>query len=162
MEDYLEQVKPEMQNKYKILAVASGGGHWIQLLRTRKAFKEADVVFVSTFSNYKFKETEYRYRSIPDANRWNKLKLIKMALIMKTIIDEEKPDFIISTGAAPGLAAIFWGKLKGVKTIWIDSIANVERLSLSGRLIKPLADLHITQWPHLAKGKTVYKGTVIL
>ncbi len=151
-----------MQNKYKILAVASGGGHWIQLLRTRKAFKEADVVFVSTFNSYTFQESGYRYRSVPDANRWNKLKLIKMAFILKNIVDEEKPDFIISTGAAPGLAAIFWGKLKGIKTIWIDSIANVERLSLSGRLIKPIADLHITQWPHLAKGKTVYKGTVIL
>mgnify|MGYP000888391590 CR=1 FL=1 len=151
-----------MQNRFKILAVASGGGHWIQLLRTQKAFKDADVVFVSTFSNYKFKDPGFKYRSVPDANRWNKLRLIKMAFTVKNIVDEEKPDFIISTGAAPGMAAVFWGKLKGVKTIWIDSIANVERLSLSGRLIKPFADLHITQWPHLAKGKTIYKGTVIL
>ena len=96
-----------------------------------------------------------------DASRWNKVKLIQMAFQVKRIIDKEKPDYIISTGAAPGLAAIIWGRMRGSKTIWIDSIANIERISLSGRLIKPFADLHITQWPQLAKGRTIYKGTVI-
>ncbi|HLN53773.1 MAG TPA: glycosyltransferase [Lentimicrobium sp.] len=145
----------------KILAVASAGGHWIQLLRLRKAFEGAEIIYVSTHKASHMSENKDKYYSIIDANRWNKLKLIQMAYQVKTIIDKEKPDYIISTGAAPGLAAILWGRLRGSKTIWIDSIANVERISLSGRLIKPFSDLHITQWPHLAKGKTIYKGTVI-
>lgn len=145
----------------KILAVASAGGHWIQLLRIRKAFEGAEIVYISTHKSYPLDGSQCRYYSIIDANRWNKLRLIQMAFQIKSIIDTEKPDYIISTGAAPGLAAILWGRLKGSKTIWVDSIANVERISLSGRLIKPFVDLHITQWPHLAKGKTIYNGTVI-
>lgn len=145
----------------KVLAVASGGGHWIQLLRLSNAFKDAEIIFVSTYKSYNFNGENFKFYSITDANRWNKLQLIKMAYEMATIIDKEKPDYVISTGAAPGLAAILWGRIYGSKTIWIDSIANVDKISLSGRLIRPLTNLHLTQWPHLAKGKTLYKGTVI-
>ncbi len=145
----------------KILAVASAGGHWIQLLRIKNAFGDAEVVYVSTHKSIRLQGVNSKYYSITDASRWNKIRLIKMAYEVKNIIDEEKPDYIISTGAAPGLAAILWGRIRGSKTVWIDSIANIERLSLSGRLIRPFTDLHITQWPHLAKGKTIYKGTVI-
>lgn len=145
----------------KILAVASEGGHWIQLLRLQSAFREAEVVFVSTHKAYSSNKSNHKFYSVIDANRWNKLKLIKMANQVRVIIKKEKPDYVISTGAAPGLAAIFWGKMSGSKTIWIDSIANVERISMSGRLIKPFTNLHLTQWPHLANGKTLYKGTVI-
>jgi hypothetical protein len=41
------------------------------------------------------------------------------------------------------------------KVVWIDSIANVERLSLSGRIVRPFADLFLVQWPELAER---YKG----
>jgi len=145
----------------RILAVASEGGHWIQLLRLQSAFKDADLVFVSTHKSPKSKNSSNRHYFITDANRWDKLKLFKMAYQINAIVKKEKPDCIISTGAAPGLAAIFFGKLRGCKTIWVDSIANVERISLSGRLIKPFTNLHLTQWPHLAKGRTFYKGTII-
>lgn len=147
--------------KIKILAVASGGGHWIQLVRMKDAFKDAEVVYVSTLKSHNLKDNSVRYYSVTDANRWNKLRLLKMAFEIRKIVTREKPDYIISTGAAPGLAAIFWGSLNGSKTIWIDSIANVNNLSLSGRLIRPFTTLHLTQWEHLAKGKTKFKGTVI-
>jgi hypothetical protein len=38
----------------------------------------------------------------------------------------------------------------GARTVWLDSIANVEILSRAGRLAGPIADLWLTQWPHLA------------
>ena len=59
-------------------------------------------------------------------------------------------DVVISTGAAPGYFALRVGKLLGARTIWIDSMANADGLSLSGRKIGPHADLWLTQWPHLA------------
>ena len=52
--------------------------------------------------------------------------------------------------AAPGYFAIRFGKWLGCRTIWIDSIANVEQLSMAGQLVKPYADLWLTQWSHLA------------
>ena len=88
---------------------------------------------------------------IVDATRWNKLKLLRMALQITWILLRERPDVVVSTGAAPGYFALRLGKWLGARTIWIDSIANVERLSLSGQRIGPHADLWLTQWPHLAR-----------
>jgi len=148
--------------KKKILAVASGGGHWIQLLRLQQAFEDFEVVYVSTHAGYEKQVAGSGFYSVTDANRWNKLKLIKMAFEILRVIIKEKPDIIISTGAAPGLMAIVWGRLSGKKTIWLDSIANVEQISMSGRIAKSFSNLHLTQWEHLANGKsTLYKGNVI-
>jgi UDP-N-acetylglucosamine:LPS N-acetylglucosamine transferase len=68
---------------------------------------------------------------------------------------------IVTTGAAPGLFGIFIGKVLGVKTIWIDSIANVEKLSLSGKIASRMADRVYTQWEHLATPKIIYAGNIL-
>lgn len=148
--------------KIKILAIASNGGHWIQLLRLLPAFDGQDIIFVSTHKGNQAQVEGYKFYAVTDATRWEKLKLIKMAFEVRKIIVNENPDVIISTGAAPGLMAIIWGCLKSKKTIWIDSIANVDRISMSGRIAKPFSRLHLTQWDHLADNKsTFFKGTVI-
>ena len=59
-------------------------------------------------------------------------------------------DVVLSTGAAPGYFAILFGRLVGARTIWLDSIANVEQVSMSGQMVRRHADLWLTQWPHLA------------
>ena len=149
-------------SKKKILAVASGGGHWIQLMRLRPAFEGCEVVYISTPEGYSKQVSGSVFYSVTDANRWNKIRLIKMAFEVIRLVGREKPDLIISTGAAPGLLAIVWGKLTGSKTIWLDSIANVERISMSGRLARPFTNIHLTQWQELADGNsTIFKGNVI-
>ena len=62
-----------------------------------------------------------------------------------------RPDAVITTGAAPGYFALRLGRLFGARTIWIDSMANAEELSLSGQKARRHADLWLTQWEHLAK-----------
>lgn len=148
--------------KPKILAIASSGGHWIQLMRLTPAFAEAEVVFVSTHPGYQGQVNGSAFYTVTDATRWEKLKLLRMAFEVRRIIHKEKPDVVISTGAAPGLMAVIWGRLTGRRTIWIDSIANVDRISMSGRIARPFASLHLTQWEHLSNGtKTHFKGTVL-
>jgi hypothetical protein len=69
---------------------------------------------------------------------------------------------VISTGAAPGLFGVAIGSLLGARTIWVDSIANGEELSLSGHRARRFADLWLTQWPHLAsKDGPFYRGSVL-
>jgi len=68
----------------------------------------------------------------------------------------------VSTGAAPGYIAVRLGKLLGARTAWIDSVANVEEVSLSGRMVGRHADLWLTQWRHLAKDDgPQYRGEVL-
>jgi hypothetical protein len=68
---------------------------------------------------------------------------------MWRIIARERPDVIVSTGAAPGYLAIRIGRVLGVATVWLDSIANVEKVSLSGSRAGRSVELWLTQWPHL-------------
>ncbi len=136
----------------RILAVASGGGHWVQLLRLRPAFEGARVTYVTVDRGYaQDLGPGDRLCAVNDATRWNKVGLILMALRLAWIIAIERPHVVISTGAAPGYMALRLGRLIGARTIWVDSVANVERMSLSGERIGRHADLWLTQWAHLAR-----------
>ena len=85
-----------------------------------------------------------------------------MLLQVAWLVFSRRPDVVISTGAAPGYAAIRFGRWIGARTIWLDSIANVDHLSLSGVKIGRHADLWMTQWPHLAKPEGPrFKGAVL-
>jgi hypothetical protein len=146
----------------KILAVASGGGHWVQLLRLRPAFDGYEVTYVTVNAAYAADVPGHRLRVINDATRWDKLGLLRMALRLLWILMVERPEVIVSTGAAPGYFAIRMGRWFGARAVWIDSMANVEQLSLSGQRVGRFANLWLTQWPHLERpGGPHYAGAVI-
>jgi UDP-N-acetylglucosamine:LPS N-acetylglucosamine transferase len=133
-----------------ILAVSSGGGHWIELLRLRPAFNEHHVEYVTVRSDYRDDVQGSPFHQVNDATGWNYLGSFQLLLRMVFILLKVRPDVVVSTGAAPGYFAIRVGKLLGAKTIWVDSLANVEELSRAGRMAGPHADLWLTQWPKLA------------
>jgi UDP-N-acetylglucosamine:LPS N-acetylglucosamine transferase len=145
-----------------ILAVASGGGHWLQMLRLRAAFGEHRVIYVSVNPETAADVAPAAYFTVRDANRWNKLGLLVQVSRMAWIVLRVRPSVVISTGAAPGYFALRLGKLLGARTIWIDSIANAEQLSLSGRLARSYADLWLTQWPEVAEASGArYEGRLL-
>src|SRR5690349_7539714 len=133
----------------KVLAIASVGGHWIQLLRLREAFNGCDVEFMSTKESFASMVPNHVFHTIPDSNRWNKLLLLKSFFDIYKRIAKIKPDVIVTTGAAPGLMGILAGRILGIKTVWVDSIANAEQVSLSGRIAIKFASRVYTQWPEL-------------
>jgi UDP-N-acetylglucosamine:LPS N-acetylglucosamine transferase len=132
----------------KILAVASSGGHWIQLLRLEPAFEGLNLVYATT-SRIDPSEFKHKVHLVTDAHLSFNVKLIVLFFQILKILIIERPSFIVSTGAAPGLIAIMLGKIFFIKTVWIDSIANSEELSLSGKVAKYFATVWLTQWPHL-------------
>lgn len=88
---------------------------------------------------------------VPDASRWDRVKLVWSILSVLWLVIRLRPNAIVSTGAAPGFFALRFGKLLGARTLWLDSFANSEELSLSGRKASSFADLTLTQWPHLGE-----------
>ena len=145
-----------------LLAVASGGGHWVQLLRLRPAFEGMRTIFVSVSDDLASDVAPHSFYRVPDGNRSTKLRLICQLVTILYILVRERPGYIVSTGAAPGYLAIRLGKLFGARTLFIDSIANAEKLSLSGHLASAHADLMLTQWPSLERdGGAQFRGSVL-
>ncbi len=146
----------------RVLAIASGGGHWVQLLRLRPAWDGCDVTYVTVNAAYRDDVPGERFRVINDGTRWNKLKLLLMCARILMIVVRVRPHVVVSTGAAPGYFALRFGKWLGARTIWIDSIANVETLSMTGQLVQRHADLWLTQWEHLEQPEGPrYVGAVL-
>lgn len=155
------------QNKRKskkksILAVASAGGHWTQLIILSKAFEHCDVHYVSTKLNLSAIETHANVSVVNDADLSNKFKLIPLSLQVAILMIKKRPDVVISTGAAPGFFAVLFGKLIGAKTIWIDSMANYSKLSVSGEYASKFCDVCLTQWPALARQENIkHSGSLL-
>src|SRR5688572_23882609 len=91
--------------RIKIVAISSGGGHWVQLLRLRPAFADCDTTFVTVKEGYRADVGDAVFRTVPDANRWDKWRLVRMAFSVLWTVLSERPDVVISTGAAPGYFA---------------------------------------------------------
>jgi UDP-N-acetylglucosamine:LPS N-acetylglucosamine transferase len=143
----------------RVVLVASSGGHWVQLCRIVPAFRGKDVYFASTVM-----QEIGNFYLIEDINRKNLFKLPLIILKCISILIKIKPEWVVTTGAMPGLVMIFCGKILGKKTIWIDSVANCDAISDSGRLARFFSDYWLTQWPHLSgdgKSKPIYLGSVI-
>ena len=152
-----------MPSERKVLFVSSSGGHWIQLRRLRPAFDGWSRSYACTNVGYRTTvDSDERFFSLPEANRWSKLRLVHQALMVLWVMLCTRPEVVVSTGASSGFFSMVFGRLLGKKTIWVDSIANVDELSLSGRQARRFADLWLTQWEHLSRPEgPKYFGAVV-
>lgn len=147
----------------RVLLIASSGGHWVQLNRLTSAFAEADLHFASTERDYRQSVSPDRFNYVPDASMSSSvLRIAWQAFCVLMMVLRVRPHLIVSTGAAPGYFALLFGRKLGARTVWVDSIANVEQISLAGTKAAKHADLFLTQWEHLAcEGGPAYFGSVL-
>ena len=148
--------------RIKVLAAGSGGGHWIELMRIIPAFAGHAITYVTVKRDYRTDVGDAPFYTVNDATGRNLLGMLELAIRMFLVVLIVRPDVVVSTGAAPGYFAVRFGRLLGARTIWIDSLANVEELSRAGRLAGRYAHLWLTQWPVLAReGGPRFAGQVI-
>jgi len=147
-----------------VCLVASAGGHLNQLLSVSEIWKDREYFFVTSLevSAQNLKKQAKTY-IVGECNREHPIQTLGVLFRCLAIIIKERPRVVLSTGAAPGFLMCFWGKLFGAKVIWLDSIANTRKLSMSGRMIRPFADLILSQWPEVAAKypNVEYVGEVI-
>lgn len=139
--------------EHTICLAASAGGHISQLLKLSDAWQESNVFFVTTTEVLRSK-LQKRAPSyfVGESNRNNARKAFGVLYKCIKIILKEKPTIVISTGALHGcLLCILAKVICNAKIIWIDSITNVDKPSLSGRIIYHFSDLFIFQWPEHRK-----------
>lgn len=133
-----------------LVAVCSNGGHSVEL---KEIVSNHNCIWVTTGGN-----ADYQ---IPNTSRKSILRLFSTIHKLYEIFKKENPQIVISTGAAPGFFAIMLAKIMGIQTIWVDSLACVKFISLSGRLALPFTDFFYTQWIENAKGRIMYCGSII-
>lgn len=151
-----------MSARKRVLAVASGGGHWQQLMQMRPAFAEHDVRFMTTLPGLPERFDAHPAVIVPDCNRNEKIAIVRAAFAIGCEILRRRPHVVVSTGALPGVMALALGRLVGARTIWVDSVANAEEMSMSGRLARRFAHLWLSQWEHVAAAEGAeYAGAVL-
>ena len=150
-----------MAGTIRVLAIASGGGHWVQLLRLRPAWDGCAVTYATVHADSAVDVAPARLLTFTDASRKDWWRLGVVAAQMAGIVLRVRPHVVVTTGAAPPLFALLFARAIGARTLWVDSIANGEVLSSSGRLARRVATQRITQWPDLAAGDVAYWGSVL-
>jgi len=153
-----------MSKKAKICLAASAGGHLSQLLKLKDSYSGKETFFITTTDVVKVKLGNFgRVYCVGQCDHQHPLLTLKVLVRCCRIIFAERPDFVISTGAAPGCIACVLGKIIGAHIVWVDSITNVKKISLSGRIIRHITDLFLVQWPQLARRhKNIeYRGALL-
>jgi len=135
-----------------------------QLLKLTNSWQGHETCCVTTTGVVQGKLQKYgKVYVVGECNRQHPIRVIMVFMRSIIAVLKERPDVVISTGAAVGCITCFLGKLSGAKVVWLDSITNVGRISLSGRMVRYIADLFLVQWSELAKQyrNVEYVGTVI-
>ena len=142
----------ECVKRSRLLAIASAGGHWKELVRLRDAPRGSyDVTWVTTDRGY---AGDVEQGQVSHGDRGEPLGSLAARTFRRrgpVDSDSRTPRVVVTTGAAPGFFALWLGKKLGAKTVWIDSFANGDELSLSGQRAGAHADVWLTQWPDLAR-----------
>ena len=75
----------------------------------------------------------------------------------------ERPSLFVTTGSAPMLFFGLFVRLFGGRFVWIDSAAQIDKLSMSGRLARHLANRTLAQWEHIAAENpgVEYRGELV-
>lgn len=156
------QEPTERGHSLKVLVVASKGGHWEQMMLLRDIFEPYHVTYATTDPALLDFSLNGKAHIVPDCNRDTPLPILASIRACFRLVTRIRPDYVISTGAMPGLFCILAGRMIGAETIWLDSFANAERLSMCGTIASRVANTCLTQWEHLARpGGPSYAGSIL-
>ncbi len=152
----------------KVMFIASTGGHLSELLQLDQMFKNYDSYLVTEKTKStiglkdKYKNVDYLVFGTKD----HKFKYIfKFSFnILKSIylFLKIRPNYIVTTGTHTAVPMCYIAKLFRKKIVFIETFANINTKTLSGKLVYPIADLFIVQWETMLKHypKAIYGGWI--
>ena len=151
------------KDKMKILVVGSSGGHLTHLYMLKPFWEKHERVW-ATFDKEDARsllQGEKMYPVYYPSNRSLKALAINTHRATK-ILRKEKPDLIISSGAAPAIPFFWIGKLMGAKTVYIEVFDRIDASTIAGKACYPVADRFIVQWKEMKKvyPKAVNLGSI--
>ncbi len=136
----------------KICLVGSSGGHLTHLYML-KPFWEKHERFWVTFEKQDAESLlkgEKMYGCYFPTNR-NFKNLLKNTYLAFKVLFKEKPDILISSGAAVAVPFFYIGKLMGKKLIYIEVFDRIDKPTMTGKIVYPITDKFIVQWEEQKK-----------
>lgn len=130
-----------------ILLVCSSGGHLIQLYGLKPWWQRHDRVWVTfdtpdAVSLLVGEKVSWAYhpttRNVP--NLFRNLRLAWQ------ILRRQRPDVVVSNGAAVAFPFFLLARLFRIKTVYVEVYDRIDLPTLTGRLCYPLSDLFLLQW----------------
>jgi len=76
----------------------------------------------------------------------NITNLARNSLLAWRILWAERPNLIISTGAATAVPFFYLAKLFRAKTVYLEVYDRIDSPTLTGRLVYPVTDKFLVQW----------------
>lgn len=147
-----------------MLLVCSPGGHLLQMLSLEPGWRGLDTAWVTLPGadvEHLLAGSDVVLAHGP-TNR-SVAKLVRNAVLAWRLVRERRPDAILSTGAGLAVPFFLMGRLHGCRLVYVESLTRTRGLSLSGRMVYPLADAFLVQWPQTApdRRKAVYAGGLL-
>ena len=136
----------------KVCLVGSSGGHLTHLYMLKPFWQNKDrfwVTFDKEDARSKLRH-EKMYGCYYPTNRSLKA-LIKNTFLAIKVLRNEKPDVIISSGAAVAVPFFYIGKLMGCKLVYIEVFDRFDKPTVTGKLVYPIVDKFIVQWEEQKK-----------
>ena len=89
--------------------------------------------------------------------------LIRNLVLAIRLMFRLRPNAVITTGAGVGVPFLYAARLLRKKAIYVESLARIDELSLSGRMVYPIATDFFVQWPELTERyqRGRYEGAIV-
>jgi beta-1,4-N-acetylglucosaminyltransferase len=155
----------ESEERVDVLLVCTAGGHLLQLWSLREAWQGRICAWVVASHEGSDVRSllggEHVFFAHSPANRSLK-NLVRNLRLAWSLLGRLRPKVVLTTGAAVAVPFAWIARLRGVRIVYIESLARAERPSLSCRLVSPVADRVYVQWPELLRTlpRARYAGTV--
>lgn len=147
----------------KVLLVCSPGGHLLQMRALRPAWQDHDATWVTLPGADVGRLLADEEVVLADGPTNRSLrKLVRNLVLAWRLVRSERPDAILSTGAALAVPFFLVGRLHGCCLVYVESLTRTQSLSLSGRMVYPLAHAFFVQWPNATRRrKARYVGSLM-
>jgi beta-1,4-N-acetylglucosaminyltransferase len=88
--------------------------------------------------------------------------LLRNVRLARRVIGMVRPAAIVTTGAGVAVPFAWLGRLRRIPVVYIESLTRIDQLSLSARMIAPVATRMYVQWPEAAEhsAKARFAGNV--
>jgi beta-1,4-N-acetylglucosaminyltransferase len=153
-----------LSDRVELLLVCSSGGHLLQLSSLEAAWEDLSRAWVS------FDKSDTRslltgetvYVAYGPTNRSLKNLVRNLGLAFR-VVHRTRPRVMVTTGAGVAVPFGVVARLYGAKLVYVESFTRIDSVSLSCRILGPLASRIYVQWPEavpLVRGAR-YVGSVL-